>query len=517
MSGSIHWRIDHQGTHDLQIEIGPDTTVGEVAAALAADVSPAGHPPRPVGGNVPPDAAAPLTLATAGRVIHPGRAAHEAAPRSGSTVRLHRFDGEARPDLDGVEAPVVLRRGPATRRLCFGANAVHPGVVVEVAHDVRVRARGADPVVLDGVTVHGEAVVPHGGLLRLGEWTASVEVHGDLRPPPRSGPWRTHAPRRGPWPSPPGGRVELPAPPDPGRLPGLPWLSMAVPLAMAVAIWAASGSLLWSGFMAVSVGYVVAAAIESRHEARAERRFRTARFRRELARVEEELSRLSADEHESDQLVRSRVPARVGARRRPPGTAHRPPGNRRAPGRHRGGHPWGAGHPCRAPAAGGPTPPTPSGRRGRPGGRRRVGHHRGGHADRAPARRRAAPARGARTARVRPALAAARSDRAGPVDRLVAPSPAGSRRDGAGAGGPRRGVPSRGGGRAAHLAGTDHRRAPWIDRCGGPPAPPGRRRAVRRPRSTPPRRNPRRDSSAGWPSARCAYPCRQPSAASGYP
>jgi S-DNA-T family DNA segregation ATPase FtsK/SpoIIIE len=312
MSGSIHWRVDHQGTHDLQVEIGPDTTVGEVAAALAADVSPAGHPPRPVGGNVRLDTPTPLTLATAGQVIHPGRAAHEAAPRSGSTVRLHRFAGDARTDLDGVEAPVVLRSGPATRRLRFGRNAVHPGVVVEVTHDVRVGARGADPVVLDGVTVHGDAVVPHGGLLRLGEWTASIEVHGDLRPPPPSGPWRTHAPRRGPWPPPAARQVELPAPPDPGRLPGLPWLSMAVPLAMAVAIWAASGSLLWSGFMAVSVGYVVAAAIESRHEARAERRFRTAQFRRELAWMEEELDRLAAEEHERDQLRHPEVDELLG-------------------------------------------------------------------------------------------------------------------------------------------------------------------------------------------------------------
>jgi S-DNA-T family DNA segregation ATPase FtsK/SpoIIIE len=313
MSGSIHWRVDHGGGHDLQVEIGPDTTVGEVAAALAADVSPAGRPPRPVGGTVPPDdGAANLTLATAGRIIHPARAAHEAAPRSGSTVELRRFAGEVGNGPSEVGAPVVLRCGPDAERLGYGRNAVHPEVVVEVTHDVRVRTRGADPVVLDGVTVHGAAVVPHGGMLRLGEWTASVEVHGDLRPPPPAGPWRTHAPRRGTWPSTPSVRVELPAPPDPGRLPALPWLSMAVPLAMAAAIWLASGSLLWSGFMAVSVGYVVAAAIESRHEARAERRFRASLFRRQLSRAEEELSRLSAEEHERDQLRHPAVDELLG-------------------------------------------------------------------------------------------------------------------------------------------------------------------------------------------------------------
>ena len=91
-------------------------------------------------------------------------------------MELRRFAGEVGNGPSEVGAPVVLRCGPDAERLGYGRNAVHPEVVVEVTDDVRVRTRGADPVVLDGVTVHGAAVVPHGGMLRLGEWTASVEV-----------------------------------------------------------------------------------------------------------------------------------------------------------------------------------------------------------------------------------------------------------------------------------------------------------------------------------------------------
>ena len=297
MSGSIHWRLDHHGTHDVTVGIGSDTTVGEAAAALAAEVSPAGHPPRPVG-----DTDLAVTLCSAGVSVDPHGAVHETAPRSGATVTLAPVSETALAELDGFHAPAVLRCGGSSLRLRYGRNAVAPGVAVRIGRDVRVTARGADPVMLDGVKVHDEAVVPNGGLLRLGEWAATLDVLGDLRPPPAAGPWRTHAPRRGAWPLPSAVRVELPAPPEPGRLPGIPWLSMAVPLGMAVGIWAASGSLLWSGFMAVSVGYVVAAALESRHEARAEQRFRSDRFRQELANAAHRLEGLAQEEHERDQL-----------------------------------------------------------------------------------------------------------------------------------------------------------------------------------------------------------------------
>jgi S-DNA-T family DNA segregation ATPase FtsK/SpoIIIE len=296
MSGSIHWRVDHLGTHDVTVGIGSDTTVGEVAAALAAVVSPAGLPPGPVG-----DTGHALTICSAGAALDPGGVAHETAPRSGGTISLAPPSGGV-PAAGGLDAPAVLRSGTSSLRLRYGRNAVAAGVAVQVGRDIRVVARGADPVMLDGVRVHDEAIVPDGGLLRLGDWAATVQVLGDLRPPPATGPWRTHAPRRGPWPLHEDVRVELPSPPEPGRLPGIPWLSMAVPLAMAVGIWAASGSLLWSGFMAISVGYVVAAALEARHEARLEQRFRSERFRRELDRAAARLDRLEQEEHERDQL-----------------------------------------------------------------------------------------------------------------------------------------------------------------------------------------------------------------------
>jgi S-DNA-T family DNA segregation ATPase FtsK/SpoIIIE len=303
MTRPIHWRIDRQGVHDVSVDIGPDTTLGEVAAAIAAVVSPADLPPGSAGDT---GCQPTLTLAPTGGSgpIDPRRAAHEAAPRAGSTVVLHTCDDTTVFSYDpGVDAPVLLRCGSDTTRLRYGTNNVTPDVAVHVGFEVRVRARGVDPVSLDGERVLDQTAVPDGGLLRVGSWAASIQVLGDLRPPRDEGPWHPHASRRARWPTEPAAQMDLPTPPEQGRLPGFPWLSMAVPVLLAIGIWVASRSLMWSGFMAISVGYVVATAIESRHESRAEMRFRVARFHREMSAIEEELEKAADEEHERDELL----------------------------------------------------------------------------------------------------------------------------------------------------------------------------------------------------------------------
>ena len=91
----------------------------------------------------------------------------------------------------------------------------------------------------------------------------------------------------------PDGPVEVPTPPEATRPPGFPVLSATVPLLMGAALWFATRSLLTAAFVLFSFVFVVAGALESRRESRAEERFRVAEFRRRLDEAGTELAAAS--------------------------------------------------------------------------------------------------------------------------------------------------------------------------------------------------------------------------------
>ncbi|MEZ5238474.1 MAG: FtsK/SpoIIIE domain-containing protein [Microthrixaceae bacterium] len=76
-------------------------------------------------------------------------------------------------------------------------------------------------------------------------------------------------------------------------MPGFPWLTALVPLAMAAAVWFTTRSTLLVAFMAFSFVYVLASAIESRRESCAADRFAVAEFLERAASADREMEKLA--------------------------------------------------------------------------------------------------------------------------------------------------------------------------------------------------------------------------------
>ncbi|MBS1837382.1 MAG: hypothetical protein JST64_06760, partial [Actinobacteria bacterium] len=340
------------GHHDVRIVADGDASVGEVAAAIASSTG-----IRTVGPDGGRSAPATLTISTAASGVDgpdPEAPAIDAAPRSGSTVRLvGTGSGRSGPPR---WSPASLRpSGSAIHRtrLAYGstdlgAARIHVGRTVTV-HATRV----PDRLEVDGRRVLGGTDAAHGALVRVGTEVFTLDIAGPLHPP-ETGPWRHHgsvpavSEHHAPTP------IDLPAPPPEDRTPGFPMLSAVVPLLMGAAMWAATRSTMVAGFALFSVAFVVASGIEVRREHRRDRRFREWSFRQDLAGAasrarrlrDEELARLGRDLPSGADVARwpdgdatriwerrgepgSSLQVRIGVQRLPPADPVRIPGGGR--------------------------------------------------------------------------------------------------------------------------------------------------------------------------------------------
>jgi S-DNA-T family DNA segregation ATPase FtsK/SpoIIIE len=290
---------------DVSVDLGPGATVGDLAEALTtalgrvADHTPPLHRPtiRTIGPN--------------GVTLAPGFAAATSAPPSGSSVTVVEADDS--PTAPPLRAPVTLEplrrvRPGNAMTLCYGSNPMAPGAdglpstrstdvaaSIHVGCEVRVVNTGSTHrVEVDGSPVLASASARSGTLLRVGDHLWAVRVLGDLRPPDNP-PVRVHDGHRLVWPSP--GDIDdrnesvvVPAPPSDRRPPGFPVLSTAVPLLLGLGAWWVTGSWTLAGFMAASVIYVIASALEARREVRRDRRASAAAFEERLRAAGRELT-----------------------------------------------------------------------------------------------------------------------------------------------------------------------------------------------------------------------------------
>lgn len=298
----VTYRVLHDGAErDVRVDLADDTTVGEVARAIAEHLgdTTAPNPTSEAPGSVRTLAAVPGTSATGegSTAVDPDRLAVDAAPRCAATVRV--VTASEHPVEPPWWSPVVLTRlvaavepdpgdpGAGDARLAYGTTTLGP-LRLRVGSALSAHAIGStDRVEVDGTPLRGGVRLGHGSIVRIGDSTFTVRIEGPLRPPDAEGPWRDHGripavvdpdqPRS----------VELPTPPSADRLPGFPVLSAAVPLLMGAAMWVATRSLAVTGFVLFSVAFVVASGIEVRREHRRERRFREESFRSDLNRAVE--------------------------------------------------------------------------------------------------------------------------------------------------------------------------------------------------------------------------------------
>lgn len=253
-----------------------------------------------------------LTLETVGETpvaVDPARPAAEAAPPSGSTVRVVAArTTSVRPPF---HSPVSLEpidpagshddRQDARQRMTYGTT-VMGGALLKVGSTITLHATGAtERLEVDGVPVRGSAPARHGSILRVGETAYVLHVDGSLRPPVTTGPWRQHRAAAAVHEEPEAEPIELPTPPSADRIPGFPFLSALVPLLMGAAMWVATRSLAVAGFVLFSVAFVVASGIEARREHQRDRRFRERLFEHDLATATE-----SARERRAEELMRAR-------------------------------------------------------------------------------------------------------------------------------------------------------------------------------------------------------------------
>lgn len=285
------------GAIDLEVAIPADATVGEVASAIATHT-----------GST--EASGELTLAVQGAALDPQVSAASGAPVNGTTIAL------CRPVRDAVReppgAPVTLHDPLGARRLRYGHNVMTDGLAIMVGHSVAVTYGGTGHLTVNGVAVRGNAVLCNGDMLRLGEWTATLTVRGVLRPPPGGGPTRRVPVSRGTWDPHEPDPLELPHPPGQFRVPGFPWLTAMVPLAMAAGAWVATRSLLMVAFMGFSFVYVIASGIESRWETRAADRFAVGEFRDGLTEAADDLQARRASQYERDETHNPSVAEAAG-------------------------------------------------------------------------------------------------------------------------------------------------------------------------------------------------------------
>ena len=298
----VTYRVLHDGAErDVRVDLADDTTVGEVARAIAEHLgdTTAPNPTSQGPGCVRTLTAVPGTSASGegSTAVDPDRLAVDAAPRCAATVRV--VAASEHPVEPPWWSPVVLSRllaavdpdpgdpGAGDARLAYGTTTLGP-MRLRVGSALSAHAIGStDRVEVDGTPLRGGVRLGHGSIVRIGDSTFTVRIEGPLRPPDAEGPWRDHG--RTPAvvdPDQPRS-VELPTPPSADRLPGFPVLSAAVPLLMGAAMWVATRSLAVTGFVLFSVAFVVASGIEVRREHRRERRFREESFRSDLNRAVE--------------------------------------------------------------------------------------------------------------------------------------------------------------------------------------------------------------------------------------
>jgi S-DNA-T family DNA segregation ATPase FtsK/SpoIIIE len=283
-------------TTPVAVEVADPATVGDVARALAALVPGA------------PSAATLSAVRPAGETgdqpVDPAARAVDALPRSGSTVRLAGpGPGPVPPSRSALPSPVRLVGSDGTTvHLPYGRTFLPadgpPEAEVVVHRRVRVLAHGAADLTVDGQPVHGGTVLAPGAVVVLSGTTFVAHFDGDLRPPPASGPVEALAAVRAVRHRHERVTVDLPTPPAEARRPAFPWLTAGVPVLLGAGLWLATGSAAVAGFVLLSVAFVVASALEVRREARAERRFREAEFRRDLAVAADRLERLRHEERE---------------------------------------------------------------------------------------------------------------------------------------------------------------------------------------------------------------------------
>lgn len=261
----------------LCVDLAEDATVGELADHLAALVGSAAD--RTIEG------------------LHHDALVHDAGPASGSLIRL----GERH--YDELEAPVApvrivhnLREGHTSDEqltLRYGNNDMGP-VEVQVSDRIELVPRSDTRILVNGHPVIGSHHVAHGDLVavldtslpdartswdRRSTRTAFVvEVLGRLEPP-TTGPFRLHRPRARIHDEYVDRIIRAPSAPDDSRTPGLPVLSILVPLLFGAALWTVTRSAASAMFILFSFVYVAAAAVESRIEFRRDRTFREAEFR----------------------------------------------------------------------------------------------------------------------------------------------------------------------------------------------------------------------------------------------
>lgn len=269
------------GAHqDVRVELADDSTVGELADALADGLE----------GWREGESSILTRWPDHGPMAAPSRHRRvlEHGPPAGASVVL-----VTPPPTDGAAAlasPVrLVDAAGGSRTLDYGHTDLGDVVVVVgqrvEAHDRRGDARR------NGAALLGTTHLHDGDVLRAGRRWWTVHVDGPLAPPAAGGPWR-EVTRRAPEPDPTAPtRVELPTPPDAVRLPGFPVLSATVPLLMGAALWMATGSLASALFVLFSFVFVLASGLEARREARAEDRFRVQEFH---AAVHESVDTLAA-------------------------------------------------------------------------------------------------------------------------------------------------------------------------------------------------------------------------------
>ncbi|MGI9577921.1 MAG: FtsK/SpoIIIE domain-containing protein, partial [Microthrixaceae bacterium] len=302
MATNARWRLDHHGVHDVEVDLGRATTVGELANALAHHLDgPARHvgelPAGQGARGIESQAETALTIESPHGVLDPRRPAQETVPSSGATIRLVAADSFEQVHGGTRGAPVTLSTEAGRRALDYGSSAITEGVQIHVANDVIVVDEGTKVIHVDGARVRGYAVLRDGSMIRCRDWAATVRIHGALRPPPAGGPIHRLPVSRGEWTDHSAEPVELPNAPERYRPPGFPWLTAMVPLLMAGGLWAVTRSLMMVGFMAFSFVYVIASGIEGRLESRKADVARVEDFREELAMADAHLeSRRRAQE-----------------------------------------------------------------------------------------------------------------------------------------------------------------------------------------------------------------------------
>ncbi|MFM7069211.1 MAG: FtsK/SpoIIIE domain-containing protein, partial [Actinomycetes bacterium] len=292
-------------SHDVEVEAADDLSVGELATALAPYVG--------------LESPSPLAILTSRGELHADSLVAQCGPTSGSEVRVV-VAGSHPPSEATPPSPVALVDAAGHRAPMPFGTTILDDAAIDVTDVVTVRRYRPGLLSVNGTPLAGAIVVEHGDLLRTASGVRTVvrstapslpPTHGAHTALRSSPPWTLHGE---PQPTAP---ITLPAPPAPTRTPRLPTLTAIVPLCMAIGVWWSTKSLSAATFVLFSVVFLLAAAFESRREARAERAFRVAEFHRALeacrSAISERIATLQAHAHAEHPHVADRLPGTAAA------------------------------------------------------------------------------------------------------------------------------------------------------------------------------------------------------------